>query len=141
MGGNNNILLSALTLGPATIPMGGEDDVAVFTPDARYTVQQGVNGAIFSKVASPTGTIVITLYATDPANVILRGLVNADNAALGALPLPGTMIDSAGQIVAWTRARITQEAPVRLGTNAATQSWTIVASDYTIVQPPIAVVL
>ena len=140
MGGNNNVLLSAITLGPAIIPLGGEDDVAVFTPDARYTVQQGVNGAIFSKVASPTGTITLTFYATDPANVILRGLVNTDNAVQGTLPLPGSMVDSAGQVVIWSRARITQEAPVRIGTNATVQSWTIVASDYSIVQPPIAAV-
>ena len=92
MGGNNNILLTSLQLGPAQIPVGGEDDVAVFTPDVRYNVQQGINGPVFSKVASPTGTIVLTFYATDTANAILRGLVNTDDALQGALPLPGAML-------------------------------------------------
>lgn len=135
--GPHNIALSAVIYGGIPLPKGGSDEWALLTPDARYEVQDGVNGPIFSKMIGRKFVLTLSYYAGDPANAILRRLVNTDDAAQGLLPQPGLLIDSAGQSAAWTDARITQEAPVQVGRNATVQTWTITGGGFTIVQAPL----
>lgn len=132
----NNIALSVLILNGIPIPLGGADDALTFTPDPDYVVQDGINGPVFSLQRAPKGTITVSFYAHEPGNVIMRGIVNSDRAVQGVQPLVGTVVDSAGQIVAWARGKITQSAPVQVSQNATVQSYTIVVGDYTIVQIP-----
>lgn len=132
----NNISASVVILNGIPIPLGGADDAATFTPDPEYVVQDGVNGPVFSRQKAPKGTLTLSFYAHEPGNVIMRGIVATDRQLQGLAPLVGTMIDSAGQIVAWARGKVTQAAPVQISQNATVQSYTIVVGDASIVQIP-----
>lgn len=134
----NNIALSTLVLivngVPTPIPLGGEGTAASFVPDPDYEVQDGIGGPVFSLQRVPKGTVTITLYASDPANLILRTIRNLDRGLQGAAVIGGTMTDSHGQVVGWTESKITVPAQMDLEENASTKSWTIVTGRYTMAQ-------
>lgn len=103
----NNRVLTSLNLGGSVVPDSGETGgiAAAITPGERYTVQDGVQSAIFSKVVSRMGILVVTCYPSDIAYPILMNLSATDDATLGNMNLFGTMV-TATLTSRWTSGRI-----------------------------------
>lgn len=122
---NNDIRLTALTLGGQVIPLSGEQAgiVATLTPDPVVVSQQGVAQRIYSHINNATGTLVITCYPQDPAYPVLMGLYQLQRATRTSA-LAGTAIVS-GATATWARGAITQAPPVNREEAASSVTWTI----------------
>jgi hypothetical protein len=122
---NNDIRLTALTLGGRVIPLSGEQGgvVATLTPDPVVVSQNGVSQRIYSHVNNATGTLTITAYPQDPAYPVMMALYQ-EQRALRQSVLAGTAILS-GAVATWPRGAITQAPPLNREEAASATTWTI----------------
>lgn len=132
----NNISLAALNYQGVDLPVGGDGVFASLTFDPRYTATKSIGGnVVYNKMKGRMGVITITCLPTDPCNVLLRGLVNADEAAQGLVRGAGSAIDGGtGQNIVWANGRITQEGDFIISEEVQTVSWTITINEFEIVQ-------
>lgn len=132
----NDISLASLVLRPQgvpiVVPLGGEGTIATFVPDPDVVSSNGTHGPVFNIMRTPKGVITLTLYASDPANRILRGIARQQR--LPEFEMGGTMKDNHDQAVNWSESFITQAAEVALEEQSATKSWTIEVGKHSIEQ-------
>ena len=56
--GSNNVLLTSMNVGPASLGLSGDGTVATITPDAVGSAQDGVFQKVLSQMANPGGVLV-----------------------------------------------------------------------------------
>lgn len=122
---NNDIRLTSLILGGATIPLAGESQgvVATLTPDPTVVTQDGVSQRVYSHVNNATGTLTIVCFPQDAAHTIMLNLYRAQRATRTSA-LSGSGVMPAGN-PSWSRGAITQAPEIRREETASTVTWTV----------------